>query len=235
MWGIWSGCQNLQRGICPILPCWAKGLTVHFPRLYPDGFNPHYYPEAIDSPKHLNKPSLIGVGWVGDTIGYCKKISERSMILQTILQCPQHTFLFLTKNSECLIDWSPFPENCQVGVTVVANGDMTLALTNLAHIVASVKYISFEPLLGQIGMKDHMSMKGIVDWVIIGAQTKPYRPPRIEWVQEIVEAADKVGIPVFLKNNLKPLLVNTIYGHDVIASHNLWAFKYFKLRQDMPI
>ena len=45
-----------------------------------------------------------------------------------------------------------------------------------------------------------------INWLIIGAQTKPYKPPRIEWVQEIVEAADKSGIPVFLKDNLNDIV-----------------------------
>jgi len=31
---------------------------------------------------------------------------------------------------------------------------------------------------------------------------------KIEWVEEIVRACDKAGIPVFLKENLKPLLRN---------------------------
>ena len=45
-----------------------------------------------------------------------------------------------------------------------------------------------------------------ISWVIIGSQTKPYRPPKVEWVRKIVEAADKAGVAVFEKNNLKPLL-----------------------------
>jgi hypothetical protein len=57
------------------------------------------------------------------------------------------------------------------------------------------------------------------------AQTNPYKPPKIEWVQEIVEAADKAGIPVFLKDNLRPL-------GELIAqfcSKDKW-----ELRQEMP-
>jgi hypothetical protein len=55
-------------------------------------------------------------------------------------------------------------------------------------------------------MLDHM-----IDWVIIGAETKNGRivkahAPKIEWIKEIVEAADKANIPVFLKDNLKTLL-----------------------------
>ena len=45
-----------------------------------------------------------------------------------------------------------------------------------------------------------------VSWVVIGSQTKPTKPPKIEWVQEIVEAADRAGVPVFLKDNLLELV-----------------------------
>ena len=45
-----------------------------------------------------------------------------------------------------------------------------------------------------------------ISWVILGSQTKPYLPPNIEAVKEIVEACDKADIPVFLKDNLKPLI-----------------------------
>ena len=116
-WGIWSGCRNLETGNCSVKACWAKGLTVRFPNLYHNGFEPTYHPEAIDSPKHLGKPSRISVGWVGDIIGYCdSKSIAREEIERTIKDCPQHTFLFLTKNPEKLFQWK-FPENAWVGVT----------------------------------------------------------------------------------------------------------------------
>jgi len=46
-----------------------------------------------------------------------------------------------------------------------------------------------------------------VNWVICG-QCTPKRKstmPKIEWIHEIVTAADKAGIPVFLKDNLETL------------------------------
>jgi len=73
-----------------------------------------------------------------------------------------------------------------------------------------------------------------ISWIILGSQTRPTVYPKIEWVQEIVEAADKVGIPVFLKDNLKPLLATTVNGQDIIESHNLWACRDMKLRQEVP-
>ena len=53
-------------------------------------------------------------------------------------------------------------------------------------------------------LPEALTLAGISQ-VIIGSQTKPYKPPKIEWVEEIVQACDKAGVKVFLKNNLEPL------------------------------
>lgn len=92
-----------------------------------------------------------------------------------------------------------------------------------------------------------------VGWIIIGACTgtkagmtllvrkypaltlMPYgkiwtAQPKIEWVQELVEAAGQAGIPVFLKDNLKPLLKDgdapNCYSHRSIYG--------WELRQEIP-
>lgn len=173
-----------------------------------------------------NPPKGIFVCDMSDLFGIGILESWTQRVMNTIEDCPQHRFYLLTKQPQNLIKWSPFPDNCWVGVTVTANGDMSKALTNLANIQARVRYISFEPLLGSIGMSDHMSMKGIVNWVILGSQTKPYKPPKIEWVEEIVRAADKAGIPVFLKDNLKPLYIANAKAHGQICTD-------YVLRQEM--
>ena len=51
-----------------------------------------------------------------------------------------------------------------------------------------------------------------ISWLILGSQT-PYSEktaPRIEWIEEIVLAADMAGIPVFLKDNLQKLFIQNI-------------------------
>jgi protein gp37 len=203
-WGIFSGCHNHDNGICPVKNCWAKGIALHYPKLYPDSFNPTYYPKALDSPKYLKKPSHIGVGWVGDIIGYglyCKKY-----IYETIRQCPQHTFLFLTKNPENLHLWSPFPDNCFVGFTA-CNRDMLLSGCRLMQTVrASAKFVSIEPMLDDAWVLPSTLTLAGIKWVIIGSQSNPYKPPEKEWAISLVEVADKADCKVFLKNNLKPLL-----------------------------
>ncbi len=246
-WGIFSGCRNLQEGICQVKACWAKSLSQRFTDIFPNGFEPTFYPEAIHSPTHLQKPSIISVGWMGDIIGYCKSVSEQSLIYQTIMQNPRHTFLFLTKNLENLSFWSPFPANAGVGVTIT-NGmkaieDERNPLAYLRKVESKIKYISFEPLLSRWDteafncvdrLAEAFALAGI-NWVIIGQQT-PIRAattPKIEWIKEIVQACDKAIIPVFLKNNLMPLLLKED-KLPVWAMQNWERNKKFELRQEFP-
>jgi len=66
----------------------------------------------------------------------------------------------------------------------------------------NIKFVSFEPLYGEIRMlfpdPDH-----VVDWIIIGAQTNPWKPPANEWVHSLIDQARSIGAAVFLKDNLR--------------------------------
>ena len=228
VWNFYSGCHNKKLGICQVQNCWAEAITKRMKHNYPNGFEPTFYPEAFTSPLHLKKPSTIGCAFMGDLFGDWVKpdmkiesmlpsgfaslaMSLKGWIFTTLEQCPQHTFLFLTKCPWNLPKWGRFPDNCWVGVTATDEDMLRVAITHLAKIEAKIKYLSFEPLLGW-GDFYKTALSGwltLVDWVIIGAQTKPTVYPKIEWVREIVQAADKAGIPVFLKNNLIPMFITT--------------------------
>jgi len=120
-----------------------------------------------------------------------------------------------------------------VGVTVTEPNTDDTPLAYFSKVEAKIKYISFEPLLKwTVGISTRLVdsfYKAGIKWLIIGACTgsksqmkelckrhpdltlMPHEnrwtaQPRIEWVKEIVRAADKANIPVFLKNNLKPLI-----------------------------
>lgn len=240
-WGFYSGCHNWENGICPIENCWAKGITQRFSKNYPNGFEPAFYPEAFLSPLYLKKPSIIGCAFMGDLFGdwvnplqliLYRTLPDAPVVLKdaiftTIELCPQHKFLFLTKCPWNLIKWSPFPVNCWVGVTATSNLQFLIAIDHLSQIDAPIKFISFEPLLNGIG-KDICLIKETIDGLIIGAQTNPYRPPKIEEVEEIVKAADKAGIPVFLKNNLVPMIASSP------NPEKIKLYDAMGLRQEMP-
>jgi len=155
---------------------------------------------------------------------------------------PEYTFIFLTKQPQNLPN--KFPDNCWVGVTATDSLALSKAIYWLSKVEAKVKYISVEPLLNGYpldGLSTALFKTGGINWIIIGSQTKPYKPPKIEWVKEIVEAADKVGIPVFLKDNLKPLFAHMPYDKpiDRLVSSVIFDGKLgwnaAKLRQEVPV
>lgn len=184
-----------------------------------DPFYPRFWPDKVVQMVNyvgLGKRKGIFVCDMSDLFGIGIPEEWTDQVMQAIRFNPRHRFYLLTKQPQNLIKWSPFPDNCWVGVTAT-NSDMAYyAVEWLREIEAKVKYISFEPLLASIAELSSNMPKLIAskaDWIIIGSQTKPYKPPKIEWAEEIVEACDKVRIPVFLKDNLKPLY-KTVMPHD---------------------
>lgn len=222
---------NPVKGLCPMACsyCYARKMYKRFkwnPRL-------RYDPSAWLGLGSLRKPSRIFVGSTIELFHDSLSPQYLKWIFEVPLEFPQHTFIVLTKQPQNLIEFSPFPENCWVGVTVLNDAQLLLAETQFEKIKASVKFLSLEPLKNQLDAIKYMKQP---NWIICGQQTpvSAKTEPKVEWVREIVDAADRAGIPVFLKDNLKPLLCSIFHGQEVIESHNLWAFREFKLRQEMP-
>ncbi len=239
--------------------CWAYLITQRFAGRYPNGFKPTIYPEALLSPLYLKKPSRILCAFMGDLFWECPEFDPNRVINRrdlfpdgtiraeavgigippfdkladvvkaVIRACPQHTFLCLTKQAQNLPTWSPFPDNCYVGITVTKPEFLIPALDAFDSIQCSTRYLSIEPMLAAFDVPDlSLLLAGSVDWVILGSQTKPTVYPKIEWVREIVEACDKAGTKVFLKENLKPLIAANLYDCK-------WAIGYDgNLRQELP-
>lgn len=128
-----------------------------------------------------------------------------------------NTHIFLTKKPQNFKKYSPFPKNCWVGVSiprywdgsVIGHPEAFMRIRQLGEVKASVRFVSFEPLLASVASEFvfglDLSFKAYgVNWIIIGACTphSEKTAPKVEWVREIIESADKVNIPVFLKANL---------------------------------
>ena len=143
-------------------------------------------------------------GWIPSE--WCESIRQKTQ------EYPQHTFQVLTKQYQNLPKDSPYPDNWQVGITLTT-GEEKIPLAYLQAIQATVKYISFEPLLGfpswwnSDNLSRSFELAGI-NWLIVGRLTGYGHKfdPKIEWVEEIELTARKAGIPIFEKDNLAPLL-----------------------------
>lgn len=109
-----------------------------------------------------------------------------------------HTYQILTKRSARLVEtapeltWSP---NIWEGVSV-EDERVLYRITNLKKVPATVRFISFEPLIGPIPTLD---LKGI-HWVIVGGESGPgARPIKAQWVRDIRDMCLEQGVPFFFK------------------------------------
>ena len=123
-------------------------------------------------------------------------------VFDTMEQADWHTYQVLTKRSSLLVRYLRrrygdgfAPPHIWLGVSV-ENEDNAVRLKHLKSAQASVKFVSFEPLIGPIGPVD---LKGI-DWAIVGGESGPRaRPMAEEWALEIRDSCRKDGVAFFFK------------------------------------
>ena len=206
---------NPVKGLCPIACsyCYARAMYKRFK------WNPEIryilnetaglydiWRKGMTDKKHYK----VFIGSTMELFGSHIQDEWMGHILKTVDGISQldyaPTVIFLTKQPQNLIKWSPFPDNCWIGASATDSDRFAGVVNSLMNIQARVKFVSIEPLLAWPRL-DISSWMRQIHWLIIGQQTpvSAKTQPKIEWVQKIVEAADKAGIPVFLKNNLEPL------------------------------
>lgn len=237
---------NPVKGLCPMACpyCYARRMYKRFKWDETIRFDTWTLASIQDIPPG----SKVFWGSTIELFGPWIKDEWLARIFQACWNFPKLIHIFLTKQPQNLIKYSPFPDNCWVGVTITDGDDDNIPLAYFKKIEAKVKFISFEPLLDWwvVATTDMVSKSfkiAGINWLIIGLQT-PYSKktaPKLSWVQEIVEAADKANIPVFLKNNLKPLLEN---DHRAFMNPLYWRDGYYTspdhpnidlhLRQEIP-
>jgi protein gp37 len=184
---------------------------------YPYCFEPTFHRYRLDEPAKLNKPSRIFVVSMGDLFGDWVPDEWIMEVMKTVKACPQHTFMFLTKNPNKyrqLLDTYGrffFPVNAHFGATADTRHRFetaTIAFQKLKYedrmegFREMKTFISAEPLLENI-LGNNPDWITWIDWMIIGAQTGPgAKPTNSEWVQSIIDQCRTARIPIFLKDNL---------------------------------
>ncbi len=256
VWNFYTGCDHWRSGVCPVgEKCWAKGMAHRFGR----SFEPTLHPERLLDPLKRKTPARIGVCFTGDLFGdWVEPLQEiptqksvlspdvwltrklRDIVFDVVLDCPQHQFLFLTKAPWNIQKWGKFPGNAWAGASVCNQETLRHGLyTGLNRVDAKHKWLSIEPLMEQLKL-DPRDLNGemlgedhFIDWVTIGGWSGGKTPPKIEWIEEIVGAADKAGIPVFLKDNLIPLFA--VNGNKEHIYFPPWATARGFYRQEQPL
>lgn len=233
----------------PITGCWGPGGTAETPnrcpycyaakfagrwwgrdsagRLRSDPFAPEFHIDRLRQPSLVKKPSKIFVCSMADMFGdWVPEVWILRIMVEVVRCCPQHTFMFLTKNPKRLKDFR-FYDNCWVGTTITNQADADERIPELLKVAtAPVRFVSHEPLQGKIELSKVLCRDGHgIDWAIIGAQTGPRAvTPAPAWVQRLIDQCRAAGVPVFLKDNLN-------WPENIQE----WPEKYLTLGRPYPI
>lgn len=207
---------------------------------FQDPFFPRFWPEKLKisfgiKPKGIfacNMSDLFGIGVPAE---WTRTVLEKISLPWN----RKHRFYLLTKQPQHLAEFSPFPENCWVGVTAMNLEQYDKALFRLNNITAKVKYLSLEPLLEDVkpSALDYQYQVSGISWIIIGGVTGcPSLPqPKIEWVESIVKAADQAGVKVWLKKSLQFILPKEkLFWQGMADPLGRASTLYYKLRQELP-
>lgn len=212
-------CYNTMKASSPLNRFYKKNREnetgeIHLAgphEMYPYGFDPTFYPYSLEQPMYRKKSATIFVANGGDLFGAWIPESWINQVLNVIRQCPQHTFILLTKNYGRLFEFE-FPDNAWVGASWEW-GDR--GWFNMEGIKAKTRFVSFEPLHsgfehGEPDCYRRYHFNG-VSWIIIGRETGPraeqFKPKR-DWAMTLVKSAQDKGIPIWMKNNLAPKVLH---------------------------
>lgn len=198
-WNPTTGCTKISSG-CK--NCYAEKMSKRLKSIglekYQNEFKLTCHIDSLDTPKGWRKPKIIFVNSMSDLFHKDVPLDFIQKVFQTMNDCPQHIFQVLTKRSERLqtlskyLEWS---ENIWMGVSVESD-DVKFRIKDLVKTPAKVKFLSVEPLIGEI---KNIPLTDI-DWVIVGGESGPNaRPMDKIWVDKIKEKCVKMDVPFFFK------------------------------------
>jgi len=214
-WNCASGCLNN----CPY--CYARKIALRFPSVYPNGFEPTFYP-ARYSKSLPKKPSIIFVNSMFDiftdsSYKYYPDLPPHTIATQHVIglifdkakKNKQHFFLALSKLPFPYWFNIPKPKNFWIGYSLTKESE-DIDRTDLRKF----DFISAEPLdidllfkrLKEI-IKPRPNIVQHKRWVIIGCQTNPIViDTDRKAILKLYEQLKKADIPLFIKNPLREKL-----------------------------
>ena len=198
-WNPVRGCTKVSPG-CK--HCYAETFAERFRGVpghpFEQGFDLRLVPKALDLPATWRQGRLIFVNSMSDLFhdGVPEEYVER--VFAVMRAVAHHQYQLLTKRSERMAEFASrhtVPANVWMGVSV-ENADHRWRLDDLRRVRADVRFVSIEPLIGDVGTLD---LRGI-HWVIVGGESgHRARPMDPDWVRDIRAQCRKAKVPFFFK------------------------------------
>jgi protein gp37 len=160
----------------------------------------NFDPDALTAPLTWRKPQRIFVNSMSDL--FQDDVNEHFVqrVWHIMGRAHWHTFQILTKRPERMFDILSKPTfatlpNVWLG-TSVESRDYLDRIDVLRHVPATIRFISFEPLLGPIVDPDLSD----IHWVIVGGESGPRaRPMEHWWVEGLRDSCERQKAAFFFK------------------------------------
>lgn len=208
VWNPVTGCTKVSEGC---RNCYAmtfaerwRGIEGHY---FEKGFDVQLRPHKMDDPLFWKKPRKVFVNSMSDLFHEKVPFHYIEQVYGTMALANKHTFQVLTKRPDrmqkfyntCVFN-GPLPgneplDNVWIGVSVEDNR-VKNRIDILREIPAQIRFISFEPLIGDVGK---LNLDG-VHWAIIGGESgHGARKMNTEWATNIKNQCLEQGVSVFIK------------------------------------
>jgi len=186
------------------------------PAAYPFGFFPTFHEYRLNDIKKSGFGKTIFVCSMADLFGDWIPDEWILKIFDACKAEEDHRYLFLTKNPQRYLDLHekgllPKQDNFWYGTTTDHAGSVFFSSDEYNV------FLSVEPVLTPLDSLGLSTMPDAVrpKWIILGAETG-YRSEKVVpekwWVESLVEYCQTDGIPVFMKDSMKP-----VWGDDIIT------------------
>lgn len=198
-WNPTTGCDKISAG-CKF--CYAEIMSKRLQAMgiekYKDNFEVRIHEDALKIPYTWKSSKVVFVNSMSDLFHKDIPLEFIKKVFKVMNENPQHVFQVLTKRAERLYELHKefkWTHNIWMGVSV-ENKDFITRIDFLRETNAKVKFLSLEPLLGEL---TNLNLKNI-DWVIVGGESghKP-RPMKPEWVIDIQTQCEKSEVAFFFK------------------------------------
>lgn len=198
-WNPITGCSKKSAGC---LHCYAEVMTRRLKAMgqkkYANGFAVTIHEDCLNEPFTWKGSHNIFVCSMSDIFHEEVPFDFIDKIFVTIAKTPQHRYQILTKRAERMAEYfttHEIPVNVWLGVTVEAQSSR-FRVNYLRALPASVKFLSCEPLVEDLGELDLMG----INWVIVGGESGPKaRPMQEAWVLNIRRQVEEQGARFFFK------------------------------------
>ena len=203
-WNPVRGCVKVSPG-CK--HCYAETFAERFRGVsghpYEQGFDPKLVPHKLLEPLEWTRPRTVFVNSMSDLFQDAVPTSYIALVASVMAKVDWHTYQVLTKRAQRLRELLStefrsisFAPHIWWGASVEDRKYGLPRVEELRQTPASVRFLSIEPLLEDIGELD---LTGI-HWVIVGGESGPgARKMEAAWVAGILRQCQEQHVPFFFK------------------------------------